>query len=55
MCLIGFSFDFIDGFIARKFKLTSDFGNILDKIIDKLTQHNILLSIIYSKRIINVF
>ncbi len=30
--------DIIDGFIARKFDMISDFGKILDPIADKLTQ-----------------
>ena len=35
--------DIIDGWIARKFNMVSDFGKILDPIMDKLTQAVILL------------
>jgi len=37
--------DIIDGYIARNFNLTSEFGKILDPIADKLTQAFILFSI----------
>lgn len=35
--------DVVDGWIARKFQMISDFGKILDPIADKLTQATILL------------
>lgn len=35
--------DVIDGFIARKWNMVSDFGKILDPIADKLTQGAVLL------------
>ena len=35
--------DVLDGFIARKFNMISDFGKILDPIMDKLTQAAMLL------------
>ncbi len=35
--------DVVDGWIARKFRMVSDFGKILDPISDKLTQASILL------------
>ena len=35
--------DVVDGWIARKFHMVSDFGKILDPISDKLTQASILL------------
>ena len=35
--------DVIDGFIARKFKVVSDLGKILDPVADKLTQFAILV------------
>ena len=34
--------DMIDGYIARKYNMVSDFGKILDPIADKLTQFSLL-------------
>ncbi len=34
--------DIIDGFIARKFNMTSDFGKAIDPLADKLTQLAVL-------------
>lgn len=36
--LLSGATDILDGFIARKFHMVSDFGKILDPIADKLTQ-----------------
>ncbi len=44
--LIGFTCDYFDGYIARKLKISSDFGNILDKLVDKINQVGILLLLI---------
>lgn len=41
--LISGCTDIIDGWIARKFQMISDFGKIVDPIADKLTQASILL------------
>ncbi len=38
--------DVVDGFIARKFNMISDFGKILDPIADKLTQAVMILSLV---------
>lgn len=38
--------DIVDGFIARKFKMTSDLGKALDPIADKLTQTAILVCLV---------
>lgn len=48
--LIGFSCDYFDGYIARKFNLSSEFGNTLDKFVDKINQIgiHILLMIMYN-------
>ena len=37
--------DIVDGFIARKFKMISDLGKVLDPIADKLTQVVVILSL----------
>ncbi len=38
--------DIIDGFIARKFNMTSDLGKVLDPIADKFTQGAVLLCLL---------
>ena len=38
--------DIIDGIIARKFNMVSDFGKILDPIADKLTQITVLFCLV---------
>lgn len=43
--------DILDGFIARKFDLTSDFGKLMDPLADKITQISTILALII-KRII---
>ena len=35
--------DVVDGFIARKYNMVSDFGKILDPVADKLTQGSLIL------------
>lgn len=42
LCLSGIS-DFLDGQIARKYNMSSEFGKILDPIADKVTQGVLLL------------
>lgn len=37
--------DVIDGFIARKFNMISNFGKMLDPIADKLTQASVVIAI----------
>ena len=43
--------DILDGIIARKFNLISDFGKLVDPLADKLTQISVLLTLTI-KRII---
>lgn len=38
--------DIVDGYIARKFNMVSDFGKILDPIADKLTQAALIICLI---------
>ena len=38
--------DVLDGFIARKFNLVSNFGKLMDPLADKLTQISVLASLI---------
>jgi cardiolipin synthase len=40
--LISSLTDIVDGFIARKFNMTSDFGKAIDPLADKLTQLAVL-------------
>ena len=39
--------DIVDGFIARKFKMISDFGKAIDPIADKLTQLALLCCLLF--------
>lgn len=38
--------DIVDGFIARRFNMVSDFGKILDPVADKLTQAALLFCLL---------
>lgn len=38
--------DVLDGFIARKFNLISNFGKLMDPLADKLTQISVLTSLV---------
>lgn len=40
--------DVVDGFIARKFHMVTDFGKGLDPIADKLTQGVIMIALIFN-------
>ncbi|MBQ2937450.1 MAG: CDP-alcohol phosphatidyltransferase family protein [Clostridia bacterium] len=51
--ILGFAFftisgitDILDGFIARKFNLISNFGKLMDPLADKLTQISVLASLV---------
>ena len=39
--------DIVDGFIARKFNLISNFGKLMDPLADKLTQIGTLASLVF--------
>lgn len=41
--LLSGATDIVDGFIARRFHMVSDFGKILDPVADKLTQAALIL------------
>ncbi|WP_418632334.1 CDP-alcohol phosphatidyltransferase family protein [Ruthenibacterium lactatiformans] len=43
--------DIVDGFIARRFHMTSDLGKILDPVADKLTQAAMLLCLMLRFRL----
>ena len=53
--LVGFTCDYLDGYIARKFNLSSYFGNILDKLVDKINQIGILLLLIFKFNISPIY
>ena len=38
--------DVVDGFIARKFNMVTDFGKFIDPVADKLTQGIVLISLL---------
>jgi cardiolipin synthase len=53
--LVGFTCDYLDGYVARKFNLSSYFGNILDKLVDKINQIGILLLLIFKFNISPIY
>lgn len=48
LCLLSLSgiTDIVDGIIARKFQMISDFGKVLDPVADKLTQTAMLVCLV---------
>lgn len=46
--LLSWFTDMIDGFIARKFNMISEFGKILDPVADKLTQSAMLFCLLFN-------
>lgn len=45
--LLSGASDIVDGFIARKYHMVSDFGKILDPVADKLTQAALLICLLF--------
>lgn len=45
--LLSWLTDMVDGFVARKFNMVSDFGKVLDPVADKLTQAAMLFCLIF--------
>lgn len=43
----GFT-DFLDGYIARKYHMVTDFGKLIDPIADKLTQLAVAIALVYT-------
>ena len=46
---IGSFTDFLDGFIARKYNLVTDFGKVMDAIADKVLVNGVLIILAYDK------
>ncbi len=55
LAIIGFSCDFWDGYIARKYNINSSIGNILDKTVDKINQTAILILLIFKFNISPIY
>ena len=45
--LIASLTDFLDGYIARKLKLVTDFGKLMDPLVDKILTSAVFLSLIH--------
>ncbi len=47
--IIGSVTDFLDGYIARKYNLVTDFGKVMDAIADKVLVNGVLIILAYDK------
>ena len=47
--MIGWVTDFLDGYIARKYNLVTDFGKVMDAIADKVLVNGVLIILAYDK------
>lgn len=47
LVISGFT-DFLDGYIARKYHMITDFGKLIDPMADKLTQFTVAVALIYT-------
>ena len=47
--IIGSVTDFLDGFIARKYHMVTDFGKVMDAIADKVLVNGVLIILAYDK------
>lgn len=49
--LIGSTSDFLDGYLARKNNMVTDFGKVMDAIADKMLVNGVLIILAYDKMI----
>ena len=47
--LVGSVTDFLDGYIARKYNMVTDFGKVMDAIADKVLVNGVLIILAYDK------
>lgn len=47
--MIGSITDFLDGYIARKYNIVTDFGKVMDAIADKVLVNGVLIILAYDK------
>lgn len=47
--MVGSITDFLDGYIARKYNIVTDFGKVMDAIADKVLVNGVLIILAYDK------